>query len=1112
MRIVFVLFCGLWATWLGAQTFFPVKISNRWGLINGEGKLVIQARYEAIGDFKLYGYAVMQREGKVGMLDRQGREVVAPQYEDLRVLDSLLVAVMDQGQWMVVNLQGRIILPKGYDRLLVWEGGYLAYRQNQKWGVVNREGRSMVPAQYDEVQFKQNSFIQTSNDGRLGLYLLNGKELLSAVNEQIEILNDSLFFFRRNQLWGAIDHRGRQMAPNRFQSWRRLSDSYFIFQNGAQNLLFSSICKGIVTDGKTYDDYYPLTTRYIITRKDKTLGLIDWCGKAILSPLYDEILPHSPSVFRVNFKGQWALLKEGDQELTPFKYGYIAPPKGPVSIVKQGQDFGLINLAGKELTPARYRKITLEGNQAKAYKKTTSTGQAEALDLLRFNEAGELVADQSLERHFKVRIGTANNSNTRILEKDEAGYVLEKYEWFYAAKEDRWGLRNISDGSIQIQPTFRRIKVEPELGLTLVGMPSSKDYEFERTTYRFEYIYGLIDNNLGALVTEISAVHFFLEDFRQGSTWARCWMQSGRFGLVNRRGQFHTEDFSFIGPFQDGVARMSQVGRVSGALKPNQDLGKLQDYLTDLASPVSLADVTQYDQIFRDNAYLTCESCTWGYVDTAGQMRMKPQFAFARDFVNEVGIVQRDNKWGVVNRFGKQVIPCQYDDIHFLENTENKIIRLYVQRPKYGLIDTLGQLAVSAVYDQIGSFRENRLAVMRDGLWGFVDNEGMEIIPCRFREVSDFYEGLAAVKLGRYWGFIDKLGNVKIEFQYKRAGNFRDKLAWVESDKGIGYINAHNKMEIPAQFEQAQDFDRGIARVKAEGKWGLIDAKNRWILKPKYVDIRPFDLAGLAVAVLTPDNSRLGLINLQGLAVGSSNYTEIYPFSEGLAVVKDRDAYGYIDTTGKLVISCSYSRAEPFSEGRAAVYKDGNCGYLTREGDALTAFVFKQCQRFADGRAVVFQGSLRKAGLLDTSGKLLIEPSINRLLDFSEGRGLVRDEQYRFYYITEQAGMYNGYYQKAGSFNHGVAVVQINGKWGVINRRGMELVPPKYSRIESFENGYAKVRIDGFSGLSNLQGDLIVGADFEYIRYAGQGVFRVEQGDKIGYFDTDGNWIWTLSN
>jgi hypothetical protein len=296
------------------------------------------------------------------------------------------------------------------------------------------------------------------------------------------------------------------------------------------------------------------------------------------------------------------------------------------------------------------------------------------------------------------------------------------------------------------------------------------------------------------------------------------------------------------------------------------------------------------------------------------------------------------------------------------------------------------------------------------------------------------------------------------------------------------------------------------------GKWGLIDGNNRWLLRPKYSEIRNFDQHGLAVAVQSQENNRLGLINFQGLPVGGTNYTEIFPFNEGLAVVKDRDAYGYIDTMGKLIISCIYSRAEAFSEGRAAVYKDGNCGYLTKDGDPLTPFVFKQCQRFSDGRAVVSQGSLRKAGLLDLNGKMLIEPSINRLLDFSEGRGLVRDEQYRFYYITEQAGMYNGYYQKAGSFNHGVAVVQVNGKWGVINRRGMELVPPKYSQIESFENGYAKVRIDVFSGLSNLQGDLIVGADFEYIRYAGEGVFRVEQGDKIGYFDSEGNWIWTLSN
>ncbi|MBK7871406.1 MAG: WG repeat-containing protein [Saprospiraceae bacterium] len=136
---------------------------------------------------------------------------------------------------------------------------------------------------------------------------------------------------------------------------------------------------------------------------------------------------------------------------------------------------------------------------------------------------------------------------------------------------------------------------------------------------------------------------------------------------------------------------------------------------------------------------------------------------------------------------------------------------------------------------------------------------------------------------------------------------------------------------------------------------------------------------------------------------------------------------------------------------------------------------------------------------------------MDRLITFREGRGLVRDNEYRFYYITEQAGLYNGFYDEATEFQHGVAVVQVNGKWGIINRKGIEIIPPKYDKIETFENGYARVRIQGFTGLSNLNGQLIVKPNFEYISYAGDGLFRAEQGDKVGYFDQSGNWVWSLT-
>ena len=40
-----------------------------------------------------------------------------------------------------------------------------------------------------------------------------------------------------------------------------------------------------------------------------------------------------------------------------------------------------------------------------------------------------------------------------------------------------------------------------------------------------------------------------------------------------------------------------------------------------------------------------------------------------------------------------------------------------------------------------------------------------------------------------------------------------------------------------------------------------------------------------------------------------------------------------------------------------------------------------------------------------------------------------------------------GYYERASGFKHGVAVVQINGKWGIINQKGIEVIPVSYTHL-----------------------------------------------------------------
>ncbi|MEL6925899.1 MAG: WG repeat-containing protein, partial [Bacteroidota bacterium] len=62
-----------------AQDYFPVKVSRKWGLMNQQGALFLPPVYDAIGEFKKYGYAVMQQNGGAGVIHQSGQVVVAPQ-------------------------------------------------------------------------------------------------------------------------------------------------------------------------------------------------------------------------------------------------------------------------------------------------------------------------------------------------------------------------------------------------------------------------------------------------------------------------------------------------------------------------------------------------------------------------------------------------------------------------------------------------------------------------------------------------------------------------------------------------------------------------------------------------------------------------------------------------------------------------------------------------------------------------------------------------------------------------------------------------------------------------------------------------------------------------
>jgi len=1109
---------------LEAQSLFPIKKDKKWGLMNAEGRLVQQPVYDAIGEFKQFGYATMQRKGMVGLLNSEGVEIVPPKFEDLKPLDSTLISVMESGQWKVINLQGKVILPIGYDQVEVLKSkrqagmalqvAYLTFKKDKKWGIVSEQGLVLATPRFDEVTLLKNlpeglnsTIFQTKADGLLGLFLPNGLEILPPQANEIRVWSTSLILFEKNQKWGAINELGQTVLEALYDHFSSVSTNFLKVVANNKAYLFSLVTNGLLTNGE-YETYYPFSNDFVLCKRNRLLGLIDHCGNLVLSNLYNEIQAYDGDVFRANLNGKWGIVTLGDQIMIPYNFDYISPMKNGRCVVINNKKCGVANQRGELILEPQFDRIEVEEERVKAY-------VGRQLSVYNFDDEGRVAGASNFDSHFTIKVKRGNNRTNGFNDTADSPYELEKFEWFYSPKHDKWGLRRLDNGNVQIEPMFNEVKVVKEMGLTLVGVEMMQVLRFDRTAYRIQMGYGLVQNDTGLMVHEVDLMDVRLSDFEKGLPVARCIFMNGKHGLVNKIGKIICKDEAFIGEFTNGVARVSMKGKTSASLdKTGQHLGPLQSFLTTKLAPIVLSDYTQHDLDIDNKGVLTCEGCTWGYIDTNGVMAVQPQFEFAKDFVNQVGIVQSSGKWGMVDNKGKQLLPCRYDELGFLENTGNKVLRVFKKEEKYGLIDTLGQLAVGVHYENIGSFSEGRLAVKRNGIWGFVDENGREVVPCRFDEVGIFSEGLVAVRLGSKWGYIDRHGSVELDLQFSKAGEFRNGLAPVKKEgPNYGFINRSGSWAIKPIYPKARSFEKGVAVVEEfSGQFlrsGLIDTAGNYILKPKFVAIGPFNQHGLATAEIGGTPSKFTLVNMKGQIVTNLTYKEIEPFKEGLARVQYHDNWGFVDTTGKLVVEAIYFKASDFSEGKAAVWQDGQCGFIDSKGRWVVEPQFSKCMDFKNGKAIVFKGSQR-AGLIDSDGKFVIEPGINKLLDFNDGRGLVRDDNYKFYYITEQARFYNGFYEKAGQFMHGVAVVQVDGNWAIINQQGIEIIPPKYDKIEQFQDGFAKVRIKGFNGLTNLQGELIVQPDYEYISYAGEGLFRVEQGDKIGYFDMEGKWVWGL--
>jgi hypothetical protein len=334
------------------------------------------------------------------------------------------------------------------------------------------------------------------------------------------------------------------------------------------------------------------------------------------------------------------------------------------------------------------------------------------------------------------------------------------------------------------------------------------------------------------------------------------------------------------------------------------------------------------------------------------------QYEFVGKFSGDLAPVKLKEKWGLIDKTAKLVIPLKYDCVIRVANGPIPVC----VKEKWTFVNERREELFPPKYDEVYPFSEGVAAVRLNEKWGYIDTTGKVIIPVKYDEAAQCSEGLLGVKINDRFGFIDKTGRTVIGFAYSDVQPFSEGLAAVASadNNNLGqhkFIDKSGRVVIASEYDGAGTFSEGLVVVGFADDSRATDTKE-----------------GLFI----PNNQ--GFIDKIGRVVVQIKYHEAEPFSEGLAVVARDNKQGFIDKFGREVVPLRYDidkcgcGQSSFSGGIARVTLNGKVGFINNRGKEIIPVKYDDvwCEAFRNEGLIGVELN-GKRGFVDLTGNEYFE-------------------------------------------------------------------------------------------------------------------------------------------
>ena len=332
-------------------------------------------------------------------------------------------------------------------------------------------------------------------------------------------------------------------------------------------------------------------------------------------------------------------------------------------------------------------------------------------------------------------------------------------------------------------------------------------------------------------------------------------------------------------------------------------------------------------------------------------------------YEDDVLRVEKDGKYGLINFEGKEVLPCDYDEITALKGVTNNL--LVKKDGKVGLVNEKGQTIVNTEYKDIKTLKEgykNEYIIVNDNnQYGIISTTGTVIIEPKYEDVKYLNNSeMFAIKDAGVWKLINKDNQILIDGGYDNIIEAKGENVVVEKGGKYGVVTTKNEEKIPVEYEQIKYTFSIYYIAKTGGKYGIINLNNEQVKDFNYINIDYVEKGDFIQADVSDTETVIFDNNLSEkisgivseinqekgyIKVYTNNEYKYYNFkfeekkssdiltSNNLFLSKKDGKYGYVNKEGKVIVDYIYEDGtEQNSCGFAAVKKDGVWGSINKVG------------------------------------------------------------------------------------------------------------------------------------------------------------------------------------